>query len=140
MEPDVIYIVGPGTTTRTIADLLDEKKTLLGVDLFYNKKIIAFDVTEKEILDNIKGKKAKIIITPIGGQGFILGRGNQQISSNVIKKVGLNNIIIVSTKTKLKGLQHLRVDTGDQKLDALFSANKVKVIIDYGFELLAQIE
>ena len=140
MEPDVIYIVGPGTTTRTIADLLDEKKTLLGVDLFYNKKIIAFDVTEKEILDNIKRKKAKIIITPIGGQGFILGRGNQQISSNVIRKVGLNNIIIVSTKTKLKGLQHLRVDTGDQKLDALFSANKVKVITDYGFELLAQIE
>ncbi len=88
----------------------------------------------------MKGKKVKIIITPIGGQGFILGRGNQQISSNVIRKVGLNNIIIVSTKTKLKGLQHLRVDTGDQKLDTLFSANKVKVITDYGFELLAQIE
>lgn len=140
MEMDIIYIVGPGTTTRTIADLLDEKKTLLGVDLFYNKKIIAHDVTEKEILNYINGKKAKIIVTPIGGQGFILGRGNQQISSKVIKKVGLNNIIIVSTKNKLKGLQKLRVDTGDQVLDALFAANKVKVITDYGFELLAKIE
>lgn len=140
MEPDVLYIIGPGTTTRTIADLLDEKKTLLGVDLFYNKKIIAYDVTEKKILDTMKGKKVKIIITPIGGQGFLLGRGNQQISSNVIKKVGLDNIIVVSTKNKLSGLQRLRVDTGDQKLDALFRANKLKVITDYGFELLAKIE
>jgi predicted polyphosphate/ATP-dependent NAD kinase len=140
MEPDVIYIVGPGTTTRTIADLLDEKKTLLGVDLFCNKKIIAFDVTEKEILNNIKGKRAKIIITPIGGQGFLLGRGNQQISSSVIKKVGLDNIIVVSTKNKLAGLKQLRVDTGDQKLDMLFRSNKLKVITDYGFELLAKIE
>ena len=81
MKPDIIYIVGPGTTTRTIADLLDQKKTLLGVDLFQNKKIVASDVNEKQILQSNKRKKAKIIVTPIGGQGFIFGRGNQQISS-----------------------------------------------------------
>ena len=56
MKPEIIYIVGPGTTTRTIGDLLDQKKTLLGVDLFQNKKIIASDVNEKQILEAIKGQ------------------------------------------------------------------------------------
>jgi predicted polyphosphate/ATP-dependent NAD kinase len=140
MEPDVIYILGPGTTTRAIADLLDEKKTLLGVDLFCDKKIIAKDVTEKKILNKIKGKHAKILVTPIGGQGFVFGRGNQQISSDVIKKVGLNNIIILATKSKLSGLKQLRIDTGDKELDDLFRENKLKVITDYRIELLVKAE
>ncbi len=88
MKPDVIYIMGPGTTTRTISDLLDAKKTLLGVDLFINKKIVASDVNEKQILEAVKGKAAQIIVTPIGGQGFVFGRGNQQISAEVIRLVG----------------------------------------------------
>jgi predicted polyphosphate/ATP-dependent NAD kinase len=71
MQPDTLYIVGPGTTTRTISDLLDQKKTLLGVDLFFNKKIIANDVNEKQILQAINGKPAKIVVTLIGGQGFV---------------------------------------------------------------------
>jgi predicted polyphosphate/ATP-dependent NAD kinase len=140
METDVIYIVGPGTTTRTIADLLDEKKTLLGVDIFYNKKIIASDVSEKQILKEIRGKKAKIIITPIGGQGFLFGRGNQQISSEVIKKIGIDNILVISTKNKLSGLNQLRVDTGNEELDSKFRSNKIKVIADYGFEMLLKVE
>ena len=98
MKPDVIYIVGPGTTTRTIGDLLDTKKTLLGVDIFYNKKIVASDVNEKQILVAIRGKAAQIIVTPIGGQGFVFGRGNQQISPGVIHQVGLDNIVVVATE------------------------------------------
>lgn len=130
MKPDVIYIVGPGTTTRTIADLLDEKKTLLGVDLFLDKKIMAKDVNESEILKKIKGKKAKIIVTPIGGQGFIFGRGNQQISADVIRKVGKENIIVVATKHKLRDLRSLRVDTGNSDLDDQLRGY-LKVITDY---------
>ena len=140
MVDNTLYIIGPGTTTRTITDLLDANKTLLGVDLFYNKKIFAQDVNEKKILDAINTKKAKIIVTPIGGQGFVFGRGNQQISSAVIKAVGLKNIIVVSSKSKLSNLKHLRVDTGDQKLDDLFRANKLKVIIDYGIEYIVKVE
>ena len=115
MKPQTLYIVGPGTTTRTIADLLDQKKTLLGVDLFLNKKIIAKDVNEKQILQAINGKATKIIVTPIGGQGFIFGRGNQQISAKVIRQVGLDNIVVVATKSKLDRLKSLRVDTGDYR-------------------------
>jgi predicted polyphosphate/ATP-dependent NAD kinase len=131
MKPNTLYIVGPGTTTRTVADLLDQKKTLLGVDLFENKKIIAKDVNEKQILQAIQGKTVRIIVTPIGGQGFIFGRGNQQISSKVIRQVGTDNIVVIATKSKLDRLESLRVDTGDLELDAAFRARGIKVIVDY---------
>ncbi|MGO8805938.1 MAG: ATP-NAD kinase family protein [Candidatus Bathyarchaeia archaeon] len=132
MKPDVIYIIGPGTTTRTIGDLLDQKKTLLGVDLFQNKKITSRDVNEKQILEAIKGTAAQIIVTPIGGQGFIFGRGNQQISAKVICQVGLDNIVVAATKSKLDKLKNLRVDTGDSELDARFRARQISVVADYG--------
>ncbi len=131
MKPEVVYVIGPGTTTRTIADLLDAKKTLLGVDLFCNKALIAGDVNEKGILEAIKGKSAQIVVTPIGGQGFIFGRGNQQISPKVIRQVGLDNIVVVASKGKLNRLESLRVDTGDPELDRTFRARKVRVITDY---------
>jgi predicted polyphosphate/ATP-dependent NAD kinase len=133
MEADVFYVVSAGTTTRTIGDLLDQKKTLLGVDIFLNKKIIFKDVNEKQIINTIKKNPAKIIVTPIGGQGFIFGRGNQQISSEVIKKVGKENIIVVATENKIKNLKSLKVDTGDPDLDASFHGN-IRVITDYKVE------
>lgn len=140
MKANVVYIIGPGTTTRTIADLLDAKKTLLGVDLFWNKKAIANDVNEKQILEEIEGKTAQIIVTPIGGQGFIFGRGNQQISPEVIRNVGLDNIIVISTEGKLRSLRSLRVDTGDPNLDAALRKRKMKVVVDYKTEYLMSVE
>jgi predicted polyphosphate/ATP-dependent NAD kinase len=131
MKPQIIYIIGPGTTTRTISDLLDQEKTLLGVDIFQEKKIIAKDVGEKQILQAIREKEAKIIVTPIGGQGFIFGRGNQQISSKVIHQVGLDNIVVVATKGKLDKLASLRVDTEDPELDKQLRSHGIEVVIDY---------
>jgi len=138
MEPDTIYIIGPGTTTRTIGDLLEEKKALLGVDIFCNKKIIAGDVNERQIINRIENN-AKIIVTPIGGQGFIFGRGNLQISPAVIRQVGLENIIVVATKQKLKGLKCLRVDTGDSSLDDSLRGY-IKVVTDYREEHMMRVE
>ncbi len=140
MKPDVAYIIGPGTTTRTIGDLLDAKKTLLGVDIFYNKKIVASDVNEQQILEKIRGKTAQIIVTPIGGQGFIFGRGNQQISPEVIHRVGLDNIVVVTTAGKLRRLKSLRVDTGDPNLDDAFRAHSLKVVADYKTEYAMPVE
>lgn len=140
MKPDVAYIIGPGTTTRTIGDLLDAKKTLLGVDIFCNKKIVASDVNEKQILEKIRGKTAQIIVTPIGGQGFIFGRGNQQISPEVIRRVGLDNIVVVATEGKLRSLKSLRVDTGDPNLDDTLRSRKLKVVADYKTEYIMRIE
>jgi predicted polyphosphate/ATP-dependent NAD kinase len=139
MKPDVVYVVSAGTTTRTIGDLLDEKKTLLGVDIFVNKRIVAKDVNEKQILEVIDDKPAKIVVTPIGGQGFIFGRGNQQISPDVIRKVGKDNIVVIATENKMKNLKSLKVDTGDTELDASFRG-KIKVVTDYKVEQKVPIE
>jgi predicted polyphosphate/ATP-dependent NAD kinase len=139
MDKDVVYVVSAGTTTRTIGDILDEKKTLLGVDIFVDKKILVKDVNEKQILEEIDDKQAKIIVTPIGGQGFIFGRGNQQISPQVIKKVGKDNIIVIATENKMKNLKSLKVDTGDTELDATFRGT-IEVITDYGVKQMVPIE
>ena len=140
MQPDVLYIVGPGTTTRTIADLMDAKKTLLGVDLLCNKRIIAQDVNEKQILQAIHGKPVQIIVTPVGGQGFVFGRGNQQISPKVIRRVGLDNIIVVATESKMRSLRGLKVDTGDPELDAAIREHKLRVVADYKTEYFVRVE
>ncbi len=139
MGPDVVYIIGPGTTTRTIADLLDEEKTLLGVDIFCNKKLMTKDVNEKQILEAIKGKTSRIIVTPIGGQGFIFGRGNQQISPVIIRLVGRDNMVVVATESKSRNLKSLRVDTGDPTLDKELRG-KIGVVTDYKREFIMQIE
>jgi predicted polyphosphate/ATP-dependent NAD kinase len=139
MKPDVIYIIGPGTTTRTVGDLLDVTKTLLGVDIFCNRSLIASDVNEKQILEMIAGKSARIIVTPIGGQGFVFGRGNQQISPQVIRQVGLENITVIGTENKLQSLKNLRVDTGDPELDDAFRGS-IKVVTDYNKERNVSIE
>jgi predicted polyphosphate/ATP-dependent NAD kinase len=140
MKPNVIYIVGPGTTTRTIGDLLDAKKTLLGVDLFCNKKIIARDVSEEQILEAICGKATQIIVTPIGGQGFVFGRGNQQLSPRVIRQVGLDNVVVVATESKFRSLKNLRVDTGDVELDAAIREKGLRVVTDYKTQQDAKVE
>jgi predicted polyphosphate/ATP-dependent NAD kinase len=132
MSDEFYYIVGPGTTTRTIMEMLDLDCTLLGVDLIYRKKLVARDVNERELLEKISGEKAKLIITPIGGQGYLLGRGNQQISPGVIKLVGKENIVIVATKQKIHTLngRPLLVDTGDHSTDRYLSGY-FRIITDY---------
>ena len=132
MEKDTLYIVGPGTTTKAIADMLKINKTLLGVDVVLNGKLIAKDVDESKLLELLgKFDKAKIIVTPIGSQGFIFGRGNQQISAKVIRKVGRDNIIVIATRGKLAKTPFLRVDTGDPELDEKLKGYW-KVVTDYG--------
>lgn len=130
MEDDVVYIVGPGTTTRTIGDLLDEQKTLLGVDLYRSKRNVARDVNSRRILEAIRGLEARIIVTPIGGQGYIFGRGNQQISPEVIRHVGREGITVIASKQKLANLEALRVDTGDGDLDEELRGY-MRVVTDY---------
>jgi predicted polyphosphate/ATP-dependent NAD kinase len=124
MEEDCLYIVGPGTTTRAITDELGLPKTLLGVDVILNRKLLATDVNEAQLLallDEHRDDKARIVVTLIGGQGYLFGRGNQQISPRVIEKVGRDHIVVVSTREKLYtlGNQPLRVDTGDRTVDEM---------------------
>jgi predicted polyphosphate/ATP-dependent NAD kinase len=126
MEHEFLYIIGPGTTTRTIAEELGLEKTLLGVDVILNRELIAQDANEAQLLALLEqhgAGKAKIVVTPIGGQGYLFGRGNQQISPKVIERVGRKNIVVVSTPDKLHalGTQPLLVDTGDRAVDQMLS-------------------
>ena len=140
MLPDVVYIIGPGSTISSIMSKLGLNNTLLGVDLVYNKKLAASDVGEKDLLALITGKKAKIIVTVIGGQGYIFGRGNQQISAEVIRQVGKDNIIIVATKEKVLALEHgsLLVDTGSEEVNNLLRGY-IKVVTGYREELICKV-
>jgi len=130
MEPGTVYLLGPGTTARAVAEALGEEKTLLGVDIICDKKIVAWDVNERQILEQLKGKKAKIIVSPIGGQGFIFGRGNQQLSPEVVRRVGKDEIWVLATPHKLSLTPTLKVDTGDPELDRGFRGH-LRVIVGY---------
>ncbi len=126
-----LYLLGPGTTVKAIADELGVEKTLLGVDAVYNGRLVGRDLDEKGMLSLLdKYSRAVIVVSPIGGQGFIFGRGNQQISPRVIRRVGLDNIIIVATRHKISRLDSLKVDTGDPSLDEEFRGY-IRVIVDY---------
>ena len=120
MRSDTLYILGPGTTTKGIADVLGVQKTLLGVDVVLNGKIVASDVRESQLIELLDdGRPAKIVVTAIGGQGHIFGRGNQQIDADVIRRVGKDNIIVVATRRKLGSLgrRPLMADTGCKEID-----------------------
>ena len=138
MIDGVYYILGPGTTVKTIAEILGVEKTILGVDILLNKKIIAKDVNENEILAVVEGKDARIVVSPIGNQFFIFGRGNQQISPSVIRKIGKSNIIVISTRDKVRKTTLLRVDTGDTELDKQMRGY-IRVVTGYNEETLMRI-
>lgn len=140
-NPDTYYIMGSGTTIRPIMENMGLENTLLGIDIVRNKELIASDVSENKILDIIGDEKAKIIVTVIGGQGYIFGRGNQQISGEVIKKVGKDNVMVVAPKSKLMSLENrpLLVDTGMEEVNAMFNGY-IKVHTTYYGESLEKVK
>jgi len=132
MEGDAYYILGPGTTVKALRHFVKGELSLLGVDVIYAGKVLLKDTWEKPILDILSGNaKAYIVVSPIGRQGFILGRGNQQISPRVLRFVKKDNIIVVATRRKIRELEYLRVYTGDEEIDAKLRGY-YKVLVDYG--------
>ncbi|MCP1626356.1 ATP-NAD kinase family protein [Pseudomonas nitroreducens] len=136
-EDDVRYVIGPGSTLHGLAADLHLETTLLGVDVIENGEVIARDVTEAQLFDLVDGHPAFLLVTAIGGQGHILGRGNQQISPRVLRAIGIERLRVIATKRKLGTLdgRPLLVDSGDAALDASFPA-AVRVWAGYKEELL----
>jgi predicted polyphosphate/ATP-dependent NAD kinase len=126
-EPETLFILGPGSTVKALGDELGIDKTLLGVDVVRGGQLVAKDVGERELLDLVteqrgSGGRSKIVVTVIGGQGSLFGRGNQQLSPAVLRAVGRQNILVLATADKLHALGGpLVVDTGDPDCDRALS-------------------
>ncbi len=140
IEKDTLYILGPGTTLSTIAEKLHINKTLLGIDAVCNNKLVGADLNEQGLLDIIiKFGKVKVILTPIGGNGFIFGRASKQFTPEVLKLIDRNNLIVVSTEDKISRLECLRVDTGDDDTDEKLRGN-IRVITGYKTETFIEVK
>ncbi|QIL88839.1 ATP-NAD kinase [Microbulbifer sp. SH-1] len=144
LDPETLYIVGPGSTTLAVLSELGEGGTLLGVDLWCDGNPLAADVSAPQIEEAIASHRAtqphlpvRIILTAIGGQGHLIGRGNQQLSPKVLRAVGRENLIVIATKTKITELggRPLLIDSGEPSLDEAWSGF-VRVITGYRDEIL----
>ncbi|QAU13912.1 N-acetylglucosamine-1-phosphate uridyltransferase [Halorubrum sp. BOL3-1] len=113
----VTFVLGPGSTVGAIKDELGFEPSPIGVDIRRDGEVPVRDATEAEILDAL-GEENVVVVSPIGGQGFVFGRGNPQISPAVIRRCDLR---IVASRAKLDDVRALRVDTDDPDLDAELS-------------------
>ncbi|MDT4871039.1 ATP-NAD kinase [compost metagenome] len=136
-EEGVRYVFGPGSTLHGLAANLGLETTLLGVDVIEDGQVLARDVTEAQLFELVDGHPTRLLVTAIGGQGHIIGRGNQQISPRVLRAIGLEHLRVVATKRKLGTLhgRPLLVDSGDPALDEAFP-DAVRVWAGYKEELL----
>lgn len=120
MDPRRIYVLGPGTTTRRVMRRLGLPKTLLGVDAVRAGRLLGADLNERELLELVGDEPVTLLIGVVGGQGALFGRGNQQLSPAVLRRISPDNIEVIAGLRKLLALDPplLHVDTGDPKLDA----------------------
>ncbi|WP_018691940.1 ATP-NAD kinase family protein [Algicola sagamiensis] len=132
MEVGTRYVMGSGSTVAAVMETLGVENTLLGVDIIEDEQLVASDVTASQLIELTQGRPTKLIITLIGGQGHIFGRGNQQLSPSFIRQIGKENIMILATKQKIQALEGrpLIADTGDEQLDQALSG-LMKVVTGY---------
>jgi predicted polyphosphate/ATP-dependent NAD kinase len=133
LRPERLCLVGPGTTTGAVLAALGLDKAPLGVDVLRDTERVAADADEAGLLALVGTGPATVLVTPVGGQGFVLGRGNQQLSPAVLRAAGPANLIVLATDAKLAALRGapLHVDTGDPELDAAL-AGYARVVTGYG--------
>ena len=141
LADDCLYLMGAGTTIAEVMASLGLKSTLLGVDAVRSGRLVAADLTEARTLELVADQAARIVVSFGAGQGYLFGRGNQQLSARVIEAVGVENILVLSTKSKLKALdgRTLLVDTGDRSLDERLSG-LIRVRTGYDDEVLYLVE
>ncbi len=126
-----IVILGTGGTVFHVIKSLGIEKTLLGIDILENGKIINKDVNEETLYNVVKDRDVRMILTPIGGQGFVLGRGNQQISARVINSVRSLKLLIISTEEKLHTIDQLQLDLNDLVEIQDIKNGYVRVLVEY---------
>ncbi|MEO1155288.1 MAG: hypothetical protein AAFX59_15730, partial [Pseudomonadota bacterium] len=114
-----LYIIGPGTSAGAVMRAAGHEPSVLGADALRQGEVVAHDATASDLERLSDGTGLKIVLGVTGQQGFLLGRGNQQISPTLIRKAGKEGLIVLASEDKLASLAqpHLWVDTGDPELD-----------------------
>lgn len=139
LDDDALTVLGPGSTTLTICQQLGIEGTLLGVDVLQGRSLLRADITEAELYKQLResSSSAMIYLTAIGGQGHIIGRGNQQISPRILRLVGRERVCIVASRQKLASLagKPFVIDSGDSQLDMDW-AGPMRVVCDYREQIL----
>lgn len=140
MEPEHLYIVGPGSSAGSVVHALGDQPTVLGTDAVINGCVVARDASANDLTALAAGRKVRIILGVTGQQGFLLGRGNQQINADLIRRAGRDGLIVLATEDKLKMLAqpYLWVDSGDAELDAAM-AGFVRVQTGAGHQMMMRI-
>ncbi|MEB3851932.1 MAG: ATP-NAD kinase family protein [Desulfurococcales archaeon] len=140
VEECTLYILGPGSTVAWVARALGVEKTLLGVDAYHAGRLVGRDLDAGR-LESLASSydRVRLILTPVGGTGFLLGRGNQQITPAILRRAGRDGLIVVSAPSKLRGLHYrLLVDTGDPEVDSMLEGH-VRVVVGYNRWAVARI-
>ena len=130
----MMIVWGSGGTLRTIGGILGFELNTLGIDITVGGNIIGSDLNENEILSALKEHQGDVILllSPMGGQGFLIGRGNLQLSPDVLRIIGVNRVLGIVTPAKMLTLRSLRIETGDSEMDQRFSEKKyLKVLQGY---------
>ena len=131
MRRDTLYLIGAGSTTAAVILALGEEGTLLGIDAVFDGDVIARDLNEEGLLRLLdRYHRVQAVISPIGAQGFVLGRGTQQFSPAVVDRIGPENFIVIATEAKLSRTPALYLDAGNPELSSRFP-DSVQVICGY---------
>ena len=134
MEDGRLLIWGSGGTLRTIGTQVGITPSVLGIDASVGGEQVGTDLNEVDLLKLISGHDGEvtILLSPMGGQGFLIGRGNLQLSPAVLSAAGIDSVLGICTPAKLLTVRRLRIETGDVELDAEFAAKRyLKVLQGY---------
>lgn len=140
-EPGTLVVLGPGSTVRAVGRRLGVDKTPLGVDAVVDRRRVGADLNEQQLLGLLDAhRRCVLVLSPIGAQGFVLGRGNQQLSPDVVRRIGPANVLVVATPAKLRRTPMLHFDTGDRALDAAFGqTGYLRVVTGYHLSRLVKV-
>ncbi len=140
MDPETLYLLGPGTTVKAVAEALDVPKTLLGIDAVKGGERVGVDLNETAILDLLdREPQREVIVTPLGGNGFLFGRGNKPFTPQVLRRVGREYIRVIAAQRKAREVGVLRLDTGDPEVDRCLSGY-IEVTVGYHFVKVMKVE
>lgn len=152
-QDDLMVIWGSGGTLRRMGEFCGEKLTLLGIDVLgpaeNGQRQSHADLNEQQLLEIIAEhvdengvqRPRLLLLSPMGGQGFLIGRGNLQLSPDVLRMIGIDNILGVATPAKLIGLNAVRIDTGEVELDQVFQTKRfIKILQGFRTTRLIRIE